>query len=36
MADLLTFREGSKHTEIKHAIAGFIETSGTIDYETDA
>ena len=35
MADLLAFREGAKHTEVKHAIAGFIETSGTIDYEAD-
>ena len=36
MADLLTFRDGARHTEVKHAIAGFIETSGTIDYDADA
>lgn len=36
MADLAAFREGGPHTEAKHAIAGFIETSGTIDYEADA
>ena len=33
MASLETFRTGAAHTHVKDAIARYIETSGTIDYE---
>lgn len=33
MEDLATFRNHPKHAEAKKTIAGFIETSGTIDYD---
>ena len=36
MEDLAIFRDHPKHTEVKKAIAGYIETSGTIDYVSDA
>ncbi len=32
-ADLLAFRDGVLHNEVKHAIAGYFTTSGTIDYD---
>jgi hypothetical protein len=35
MDDLAIFRNHPKHDEIKKAIAGFIASSGTIDYQTD-
>lgn len=35
MDDLNTFRDHPKHIEIKNAISGYIETSGTIDYVSD-
>jgi hypothetical protein len=35
MADLEVFRVHPKHAEVKKAIAPFIETSGTIDYDTE-
>jgi hypothetical protein len=33
--DLAIFRNHPKHEEVKQAIAGYIATSGTIDYQTD-
>lgn len=33
MEALATFRNHPKHAEAKRAIAGLIETSGTIDYD---
>ena len=35
MDDLQLFRDHPKHAEVKHAIAEFIETSGTIDYVSE-
>ena len=35
MEDLAVFRDHPKHAEVKKAIAGYIETSGTIDYMSD-
>ncbi|MBE2270725.1 MAG: Dabb family protein [Anaerolinea sp.] len=35
LEDLAIFRDHPKHAAIKQAIAGYIETSGTIDYESD-
>jgi len=35
LGDLEIFRDHAKHIQVKNAIAGYIETSGTIDYESD-
>lgn len=32
--ELDIFRDHPKHVEVKNAIAGYLETSGTIDYES--
>lgn len=34
MDDLSRFRNHPRHVEVKNAIAGYIKTSGTIDYES--
>ena len=34
LEDLAIFRDHPKHIQVKNAIAGYLETSGTIDYES--
>lgn len=35
LKDLGIFRNHPKHAEVKQAISGYIETSGTIDYNSN-